>query len=312
MSGVYPIRLPSRNIVNVWCDMELGNGGWTVIQRRADGSINFTRSWDDYAFGFGNPNTEYWFGNDNIYRMTNHVNYSLRVDLWDWENNHAYALYDYFRVDGEKEFYRLKVKSYSGNAGDALSVYHDNMRFSTIDIDNDEWYLSCAQKDKSGWWFRSCGFASLNGIYVGSSRANIAPDGIIKGVIWYNWKNDYSYSMKRTEMKIKPMVSVNIDKEMERLKEQTDKTSGAENDVSSGSGDTNEENDMMGRKTLRELSKILSPKEFKEYKDLIQSGLNPNTFEALKSGLLNTAKTVSSKTEPVTTDAYDYDEYDMI
>ena len=113
-------------------------------------------------------------------------------------------------------------------------------------------------------------------------------------------------------MKIKPMVSVNIDKEMEKLKEQTDKTSGAENDVSSGSGDTNEENDMMGRKTLRELSKILSPKEFKEYKDLIQSGLNPNTFQALKSGLLNTAKTVSSKTESVTTDAYDYDEYDMI
>ena len=223
-----------------------------------------------------------------------------------------------FVLTGEKEFYKLKVKSYSGNAGDALSGYHDNMRFSTIDSDNDDWYLSCAQKDQSGWWFKSCGFASLNGIYVESGNANIGPDGIIKGVIWYNWKDDYSYSMKRTEMKIKPMISVNIDKEIERLKEQTDPGYGAENDVSSGSGDLNEEKDMMGRKTLRELSKILSPKEFKEYKDLVQSGLNPDKFEALKSSLLNTATTVDSQTEStkakddVKTDMYDYDdEYDI-
>lgn len=297
--------------------MELGNGGWTIIQRRKDGSINFTRTWDDYAFGFGNPNTEYWVGNDNIYWMTNYVNYSLRVDLWDWEDKHAYALYDYFRVDSEKEFYRLKVRSYSGNAGDAISSYHDNMKFSTIDSDNDDWYLSCARKDQSGWWFRSCGFASLNGVYVESGKATIAPDGIIKGIIWYNWKNDYGYSMKRTEMKIKPMVSVNIDKEMEKLKERTHTESDAETDVDSGSGDTNEEHNMIGQKTIRELSKILSPKEFKEYKDLIQSGLNPETFEAIRSDLLNSATTVAIQTEhtePVkdmTTEVYDYDENDM-
>ena len=296
--------------------MDLGNGGWTVIQRRKDGSINFTRSWDDYAFGFGNPNTEYWFGNDNIYRMTNYANYSLRVDLWDWDDNHVYALYDYFRIDGEKESYRLKVKGYSGNAGDALSGYHDNMKFSTIDNDNDDWYLSCARKDQSGWWFKSCGFASLNGVYVQGGQASIAPDGVIKGVIWYNWKNDYSYSMKRTEMKIKPLVSVNIDKEIERLNKQTDTTTSAESDVSSGSGDIVEEN-IMGQKTLRELSKLLSPKEFKEYKDLIQSGLNPEKFKALQAGLLKNATTVASRTESTmaadeaTADDYDYDEYDF-
>lgn len=148
LSGVYPLRLPSRNIINVWCDMELGNGGWTIIQRRQDGSINFTRTWDDYAFGFGNPNSEYWLGNENIYRLTTYMNYSLRVDLWDWEDNHVYALYDYFHVDSEKEFYRLKIEGFSGNAGDAMSRYHNNMKFSTIDSDNDEWTSAVLKKMK--------------------------------------------------------------------------------------------------------------------------------------------------------------------
>lgn len=34
--------------LQVWCEQEIDNGGWTVIQTRRDGSVNFFRNWDNY------------------------------------------------------------------------------------------------------------------------------------------------------------------------------------------------------------------------------------------------------------------------
>ena len=31
----------------------MSNGGWTLIQRRQDGNVNFHRTWDEYVEGFG-------------------------------------------------------------------------------------------------------------------------------------------------------------------------------------------------------------------------------------------------------------------
>lgn len=35
------------------CDMDFRGGGWTVIQKRIDGIIDFQRLWCDYRDGFG-------------------------------------------------------------------------------------------------------------------------------------------------------------------------------------------------------------------------------------------------------------------
>ena len=35
------------------CDMDTEGGGWLVIQRRINGSVDFYRNWTDYVYGFG-------------------------------------------------------------------------------------------------------------------------------------------------------------------------------------------------------------------------------------------------------------------
>ena len=49
--GVYTIDPGCGKPFNVFCDMK--NGGWTVFQRRRDGSEDFYRNWADYVAGFG-------------------------------------------------------------------------------------------------------------------------------------------------------------------------------------------------------------------------------------------------------------------
>ena len=41
--------------------------GWTVIQRRMDGSVDFTRNYDNYTHGFGDLDGEYWIGNKMLF-----------------------------------------------------------------------------------------------------------------------------------------------------------------------------------------------------------------------------------------------------
>jgi len=75
----------------------LAGGGWTVIQRRQDGSVDFNRTWNEYKEGFGDLNGEFWLGNENIHKMTSQGDYSLRIDLEDWNNKHKHAFYQVFR-----------------------------------------------------------------------------------------------------------------------------------------------------------------------------------------------------------------------
>eukprot|EP00105_Crassostrea_gigas_P040741 XP_019924889.1 PREDICTED: techylectin-5B-like [Crassostrea gigas] len=61
-SGLYTIKIPFLNHVTVFCDMEKDGGGWTVFQRRQDGSEDFYRTWIEYKNGFGNLSSEFWLG----------------------------------------------------------------------------------------------------------------------------------------------------------------------------------------------------------------------------------------------------------
>ncbi|XP_076129255.1 fibrinogen-like protein 1 [Alosa pseudoharengus] len=201
-SGIFTV-VPSLGAtpVEVYCDMETDGGGWTVIQHRQDGSVNFDRSWTEYKEGFGDLHTEYWLGNSHIHELTSQGDYTLRIDLEDWSSKHKYALYQSFSIEDEATQFRLHVSGYSGTAEDSFSWYHDKQGFSTPDTGN-----VCAEISHAGWWYNQCFYANLNGVYYKGGRYSpkaknpLGPDGIV----WFTWKDSDYYSLRRVSMMIRP------------------------------------------------------------------------------------------------------------
>ena len=122
--------------------METDGGGWTVFQRRKDGSVDFYRNWTDYEEGFGDLNGEFWLGLSKIHCLTQDgTDYTLRVDLKDFENETRYVKYSTFNIGNSTTDYTITVGGYCGDAGDSMtsSGYGNvnGMKFSTKDRDND-------------------------------------------------------------------------------------------------------------------------------------------------------------------------------
>ena len=85
VSSVYEIQPEGASHPDgVYCEM-INGSGWTVVQRRVDGSVSFQRGWNDYRHGFGGAYGEHWVGTDRLHWLTTQRPYQLRVDLWDWD-----------------------------------------------------------------------------------------------------------------------------------------------------------------------------------------------------------------------------------
>ncbi|KXJ05008.1 Angiopoietin-related protein 7, partial [Exaiptasia diaphana] len=112
-SGVYTIDPDGKGRFKVYCDQKTAGGGWTVIQKRQDGSVDFYRGWNAYKNGFGDLKGEFWLGLDKINRLTHQAKSRLRVDLMDTKGKTAYAEYDYFAVASERAKYKLSLGTYS-------------------------------------------------------------------------------------------------------------------------------------------------------------------------------------------------------
>ncbi|XP_056134052.1 fibrinogen C domain-containing protein 1 [Lampris incognitus] len=198
--SVFPTHDPDGFMV--YCDMNTDGGGWTVIQRREDGSVNFYRGWAGYRDGFGAITGEHWLGLQRIYSLTRTGGYELRIDMADFENGTAFAHYGSFAVgvnsvNPEEDGYPLTVDDYSGTAGDSL-LKHSGMQFTTKDRDQDQSENNCAVYYQGAWWYRNCHTSNLNGQYLRGSHASYAD-----GVEWSSWTG-WQYSLKFTEMKIRP------------------------------------------------------------------------------------------------------------
>ena len=60
--------------VQAKCNVEGEDSGWLVIMRRdntiaASEYVDFARDWVDYVNGFGDLNTEFWYGLRNMHCM---------------------------------------------------------------------------------------------------------------------------------------------------------------------------------------------------------------------------------------------------
>ncbi|XP_071957016.1 fibrinogen-like protein A [Antedon mediterranea] len=207
-SGDYLIQPhDGKPAFTVYCDMRTDggrtNGGWTVIQRREDGSVNFYRNWADYKDGFGNVNSEFWLGNEQINRITSDGDYEILIELTGALNTMKYRRYSHFRIGTEQSNYTLTISNggtgFRGTVGDAMT-YHNNQQFTTYDRDHDKsrfWNL--AVNYKGAWWFKSGYHSNLNGPYQTPGPIPVSS----RGIIWYHFTGTHRYSLKKTVMMVK-------------------------------------------------------------------------------------------------------------
>ncbi|CAK6972388.1 fibrinogen gamma chain [Scomber scombrus] len=241
-SGLYYVKpLKATEQFLVYCEIDSFGRGFTVIQRRRDGSVDFHKDWTQYKEGFGylspDDTTEYWLGNEKIHLLTTGptIPTVLRIELVDWEGNKRYADYTMFRVGSEMDMYRLTYGYYfGGDAGDAFDGFdfgddpsdkfytsHNGMQFSTFDRDNDKYDGNCAQQDGSGWWMNRCHAAHLNGKYYQGGRyteKDAGEHGYDNGIIWVTWHTRW-YSLKETTMKLIPLSRITAGGQQSDLKQ---------------------------------------------------------------------------------------------
>ena len=211
VNGVYQIHQNILKIIQVYCDQTTDGGGWTLFQRRTDGSVDFFRDWEHYKQGFGNLQNEFWLGNENIFTLTLQGLYprgnELRIDMKNAKKIKKSASYANFHITNAATKYTLLVNGYTGTLNDALKE-HNRQKFSTFDSDNDRVSENCASLNFGGWWFSNCFYTHLNGKYY--SGGKMAIDYNSKNILTYtgihwvsNGFNSYTDSLIFTEMKVR-------------------------------------------------------------------------------------------------------------
>ena len=176
----------------VYCDTTTGGGGWLVVQRRKDGSVDFNRDWIDYEDGFGSLNGEFWFGLRGMHTLTNQGQWELRIDYAFNNGTKGYLSYSNFRVGPATEQYPLTISGFDGVTTDPFP-HINGMKFTTRDRDNDHHSLHCAVNtdggNAGGWWYNVCSQIRPNHQYNN------------KYIIYLNGKN---HPLPLIEIKIRP------------------------------------------------------------------------------------------------------------
>ena len=200
-SGVYNIidLCFHAPLIQGYCDAITDGGGWLVVQRRKlHGNENFHRSWLDYERGFGDLNSEFWYGLRSLHCLTSKGTWELRIDFTFTNGTKSYLHYNKFKVGPPTDNYTLSISGITGiTPTDPFATFPLNgQQFTTYDRDNDVWSDgNCAvkghgSKAPGGWWYNKCFHINLNYNHGG-------PHGFM-------YLTKYWYSIPFIEMKIHP------------------------------------------------------------------------------------------------------------
>lgn len=180
-SAIYQISPDGTNVIKARCDFS-NSGGWTVIQYRHDGSLDFYRNYHNYTIGFGDPASEHWLGLENIHQLTyGKQSVRVKVELTDFNDHSEFAEHEDFYVYGADQGYKanIGIKRHGELSSDNFSLIKGE-RFTTFDNDQDTWKEgNCASDLHSAGWFSRCTYFNANGRYyhTGIDTAN-KRDGI--------------------------------------------------------------------------------------------------------------------------------------
>ena len=151
-----------------YCDNCNGGGGWLVVQRRQDGSVDFNRTWLEYEDGFGNLTGEFWYGLRALHCLTGQGGWEMRMDIKLANGTNIFLQYEQFKVASAKDKYKLTVGGFQRITTDPMA-YHNGMNFSTKDNDNNPDGRNCAlyapATPQGGWWFKTCWHFDPNNFY---------------------------------------------------------------------------------------------------------------------------------------------------
>ena len=170
-SGIYLVNIPCEDdpiLADAYCDNCNGGGGWLVVQRRQDGSVDFNRTWLEYEDGFGKLTGEFWYGLRVLHCLTGQGGWEMRMDIKLANGTNIFLQYEQFKVASAKDKYKLTVGGFQGTTTDPMA-YHNGMNFTTKDSDNDQWGNNCAlwAGPGGGWWYKYCARIQPNRQYKG-------------------------------------------------------------------------------------------------------------------------------------------------
>ncbi|OWF45507.1 uncharacterized protein LOC110456946 [Mizuhopecten yessoensis] len=169
-SGLYTVA-PARDTLTfrVVCDMRDMKeiGGWTVLQHRQVGNVNFSRNWADYVGGFGDLQGDFWLGLEYIHMLTSR-GVQLIIDMVSDAGELYRYTYEGFSVKNASTSYQLSsgndtsVNCTRGGYGLQLNSGHPFATYDRPDVNNCSTGFT-THEPVSGWWFWSCTFFNING-----------------------------------------------------------------------------------------------------------------------------------------------------
>ncbi|XP_060657384.1 angiopoietin-related protein 7-like [Drosophila nasuta] len=161
-SDVHTLNVSGIGFFDVLCDSQLAGPGWIVIQQRVGGNEDFNRDWATYRKGFGAMDSDFFLGLEKIHRITSLQRFKLYIHLVARNGSTYNARYDDFKISDEDHGYALSLGKFSGTINEDAMRYHENIKFTTFDRDNDKDDGNCAVYFKSGWWYKNCYNCNLN------------------------------------------------------------------------------------------------------------------------------------------------------